>query len=326
MMKTVIPKRIAGKCAAALQRVITGLKPFKPYVRWVILGGVLFFLAQALKDNWCEVMAIHVNRAGFACLMISLGVTLLAHIWSGWVWSWIVEEFNQSSDGVWGVQVYLKTNIAKYLPGNVWHFYGRVRAVQELGVSSGNAILSVLMEPMLMAAAAILIALLSSQQRWGVQVIPLAAVLICIHPRILNPVLLRISQTKAKMQGLGEPDTSPKVKRYPLRPLLGEIGFVFLRGLGFVLAVLALKTISPLQILPLISAFSLAWVFGLVVPGAPGGVGVFEATAIALLNNQLSTGVILGSVAFYRLISTLAEAGGAGLVWLDERWSQRLVS
>ena len=326
MMKTVIRKRIADKHVIVLKQVISNLKPFKPYLRWVILGGVLFFLAEALKDNWREVMAIQISQAGFACLMISFGVTLLAHIWSGWVWSWIVREFNQPAAGVWGVQAYLKTNIAKYLPGNVWHFYGRVRAVQGLGVSPGKAILSVLMEPLLMAAAALFIALLSSQQRGSVQVLFLAVVLVSVHPRILNPVLHRLSQAKAKVQGLTGPHTPPQVKRYPLRPLLGEIGFVFLRGLGFVLTVLALNTISPLQILPLISAFSLAWVFGLVVPGAPGGIGVFEATAIALLNNQLSTGVILGSVACYRLISTLAEAGGAGLVWLDERWNKRLVS
>ena len=314
---------MSEKRSIAWKQVISRLKP---YLRWVILGGVLFFLAEALKDNWREVTAIRINRAGLACLTISLGVTLLAHIWSGWVWSWIVREFNQPADGIWGVQTYLKTNIAKYLPGNVWHFYGRVRAVQTLGASSGTAILSVLMEPLLMAAAALILALLSSQQRWGVQILFLAAILASVHPQILNPLLSRLSQAKAKVQGLAESDSPPRVNRYPFRPLAGEIGFVCLRGLGFVLTVLALKAISPMQILPLISAFSLAWLLGLVVPGAPGGIGVFEATAIALLNNQFSTGVILSSVAFYRLISTLAEAGGAGLVWLDERWSQRLLS
>ena len=312
-----------GKRFISWKRVISRLKP---YLRWVILGSVLLFLAEALKDNWRDVTAIRISQAGLACLTLSLGVTLLAHIWSGWVWSWILREFNQSAAGIWGVQTYLKTNIAKYLPGNVWHFYGRVRAVQALGASTGIAILSVLMEPLLMAAAALILALLSSQRQWGVQMFFLTAVLVGVHPRLLNPVLNRLSQAKAKVQGLADPGSPPRVKRYPFRPLAGEIGFVCLRGLGFVLTVLALKAVPPLQILPLISAFSLAWLLGLVVPGAPGGIGVFEATAIALLNNQFSTGIILSSVALYRLISTLAEAGGAGLVWLDERWSQRLLS
>jgi hypothetical protein len=78
----------------------------------------------------------------------------------------------------------------------------------------------------------------------------------------------------------------------------------------------------PEQILPLLGGFSLAWVLGLVIPGAPGGIGVFEATAIALLGTQLSPGVVIGGVTLYRLVSTLAEAGGAGLAWLDSRPSE----
>jgi glycosyltransferase 2 family protein len=64
----------------------------------------------------------------------------------------------------------------------------------------------------------------------------------------------------------------------------------------------------------------LAWLLGLILPGAPGGLGVFEATALALLDNTFSSGLILSSVAVYRVISILAEAGGAGLAVLDERW------
>jgi uncharacterized membrane protein YbhN (UPF0104 family) len=43
----------------------------------------------------------------------------------------------------------------------------------------------------------------------------------------------------------------------------------------------------------LLGAFSLAWLLGLVVPGAPGGLGVFEATAIALLQQRFSGGLVI---------------------------------
>jgi glycosyltransferase 2 family protein len=81
----------------------------------------------------------------------------------------------------------------------------------------------------------------------------------------------------------------------------------------------ALNPIAPAQIPLIFSAFSFSWVLGLVVPGAPGGIGVFEATAIALLNSQIPTGTILGGVALYRLISILAELIGAGLAGLKTR-------
>ncbi len=41
----------------------------------------------------------------------------------------------------------------------------------------------------------------------------------------------------------------------------------------------------------------------IVVSGAPGSVGVFEATALALLEPKFSPGIVLSAVAFYRLIS-----------------------
>jgi uncharacterized membrane protein YbhN (UPF0104 family) len=55
---------------------------------------------------------------------------------------------------------------------------------------------------------------------------------------------------------------------------------------------------------------------GLVVPGAPGGLGIFEATAIAALNpTEFPPGLVLAIVAVYRLISVLAEAIAALLAF-----------
>jgi uncharacterized membrane protein YbhN (UPF0104 family) len=293
----------------------------KPFLRWMILGATLFFLAQALKNHWQEVIAIRIHREGWVFLSMALGVTLLAHTWCGWVWGWILQEFNQPVKTLWAIRVFLKTNIAKYLPGNVWHFYGRVWAARKAGISLEAAILSVVLEPLLMAASALLIALIgSTSQWWGLQVLSLAVVAIGIHPRVLNPVIQYLSRLKAKAIGGDTIDTAVfQVKRYPLRPWLGELGFLGLRSAGFLLTVLALGSVSLNQIPILLSAFSLAWLLGLVVPGAPGGMGVFEATALALLNHRFSTGLILSAVALYRLVSILAEAAGAGIAWLEER-------
>lgn len=307
----------------------------KPYLRWVILGGTLFFVASALRQHSTEVMALRIDATGWAILTTALAVTLIAHIWTGWVWSWILRELNQPASGTWGVLVYLKTNIAKYLPGNVWHLYGRVMAAKQAGFPIGAATLSVVLEPLLMAAAALTIALTTfhSQQAW-LQILSLLGVLMIVHPRFLNPLLNRVSRIKAKalsQQAEGEEQNasnkssdashppSTQLKRYPFLPLLGELLFVLLRGMGFLLTVLVLTPVNLAQLPIIFSAFSFAWLLGLVIPGAPGGIGVFEATAIALLNSQFPPAVVLGSVALYRLISTVAEAGGAGLAWLDDR-------
>ncbi|MGB3559771.1 MAG: hypothetical protein WBA24_14635, partial [Geitlerinemataceae cyanobacterium] len=70
----------------------------------------------------------------------------------------------------------------------------------------------------------------------------------------------------------------------------------------------------------LVGAFSLAWLLGLILPGAPGGLGVFEVAVLALLDGSFSSGELLSAVAIYRVVSILAEVGGAGLAYLDEHW------
>ena len=295
----------------------------------MILGGTLFFLANALKDHWQEVAAIRIDAVGWATLAIAVGVTLLAHTWSGWVWTWILHELNQPVSSSQFIQIYLKTNIAKYLPGNVWHYYGRITAAKTAGVSGSAATLSVLLEPLLMAAAALAIVLLSIQSvamnsrvtLQGLSLLGLAAVLMAIHPWFLNVAIRFLGRLKLKATNSSAVDASVGLVRYPLRPLLGELGFLGLRGTGFLLTLLALKPLELSQIPLLLGAFSFAWLLGLVVPGAPGGIGVFEATALALLEQRFSPGLIISAIALYRLVSILAETAGAGLAWLDERIS-----
>ncbi|NES68078.1 MAG: UPF0104 family protein, partial [Okeania sp. SIO2D1] len=97
---------------------------------------------------------------------------------------------------------------------------------------------------------------------------------------------------------------------------------ILLRGSGFFLTMLAFNSIEFNQVLLIFSVFSLAWLLGLVVPGAPGGVGIFEATALALLEQKFSPSIVLSAVAFYRLISVLSETFAAALAWLDQQNQQ----
>ncbi|MCC5651607.1 lysylphosphatidylglycerol synthase domain-containing protein [Nostoc sp. XA013] len=301
----------------------------KKFLRWIILGGTLFFLAKALKDNWIGVTAIRIDGVGWSIIAIATGITLLAHTWAGWIWTWILQELNQPVSSPQFIQVYLKTNIAKYLPGNIWHYYGRIVAAKNANISAGAATLSVLLEPLLMLAAAlIIIALCSSQFAAAntilalqiLQLLSLAVVLCAIHPRFLNPVIHFLYKLKAKKSATSTEQTVPfNLKSYPLRPLLGELGFMLLRATGFILTMFALGSLSVNQIPLLLAAFSCAWLLGFVIPGAPGGLGVFEATAYELLQHHFPSALVFSAIALYRLISILAETAGAALACLDER-------
>lgn len=299
----------------------------KQILRWVILGVTLIFLANALKDNWLGVTAIRIDRVGWAILAIATGVTLFAHTWAGWIWTWILRDLNQPIPASEFIQVYLKTNIAKYLPGNVWHHYRRIVALKNAKVATGAATLSVLLEALLMAAAALIIIVIFGR-RFAVntnsvtvrilQLLSLVIILAGVHPRFLNPVISFLHKLKANKSDT-QATAAFVVRRYPLRPLLGELGFLVIRGIGFILTLFALMPLNMSQVPILLGAFSFAWLLGFVVPGAPGGLGVFEATAIALLQNRFPAAAVISAIALYRLISIIAETAGAVLAALDER-------
>ncbi|NEP43313.1 MAG: UPF0104 family protein, partial [Okeania sp. SIO2H7] len=260
---------------------------------------------------------IRIDGRGGICLAIALTVTIIAHLWSAVVWFSILKEFNQPVRLRWAVPVYLKTNIAKYLPGNVWHFYGRISAAIKTGISVEIASLSVLLEPLLMVAAALTVALICyPQPTWVWQLLGLGVVLIGVHPKFLNPAIAFASKLKFK-----EKTSQERVfilEEYPWKIFLAEIIFVVIRGTGFLLTLNSVSSVGIEGINLLFSAFCLAWVLGLIVPGSPGGVGVFEATAIALLKNDVAPGILLTAVAFYRLVSILAESLAAGIACLNK--------
>ncbi|AFY78787.1 putative integral membrane protein [Pleurocapsa sp. PCC 7327] len=302
-------------------------------LRWIIFGGTLFFILKAFKDNWQNATEVKIEPRGWIILAIALMITLLAHIWSGLVWTGLLKAFKQPITRKWALQVYLITNLAKYLPGNVGHFYGRISAVYQAGGSLQVASMSVLLEPLLMAAAAFLVTLLASAigliktnfspWLWQVNFILLIAIFLGVHPKILNPSLKFLSRLKSQ-----EKESTITIERNLSIYFLGEIIFLLLRGSGFLLTWMALLPLELSQIPTLFSVFSFAWLMGLIIPGAPGGIGVFEAVAIALLSGQqLPKGVILSAIASYRMISILAEAIAAGLAWsigqffpINSRW------
>jgi hypothetical protein len=290
--------------------------PWKSRLRWVVWGIVIFFLVKVGKDRIQEVIAIQITQQGWTYLAIAFGFTLSAHIWSGLVWGKILGYFQQPLPYGWVLRVYLKTNLAKYLPGNIWHYYGRISAIQEAGGSLEVATFSVLLEPLLMAAAALIIALAGNNSvNWIWQILALLTVTCGVHPVVLNPLMEFLGKMKEKG------DKSLQLQSYPIVPLLGEMGFVALRGTGFLFAIMALSAVIPSQIPQIIGGFSWAWLLGLIIPGAPGGIGVFEATAIAILSPLFSPGLLLAGVAMYRVISLLTEVVAAGLAVVGDFWS-----
>jgi uncharacterized membrane protein YbhN (UPF0104 family) len=158
-----------------------------------------------------------------------------------------------------------------------------------------------------------------------------------LNPRWLEPLLLRLERRKARDLQLesvpagadgpptatpaapAAPLTMPRLPGYPWQPLLAEGAFVLLRFAGFACCVWAFDLQLSLSWPTWLAGFSLAWTVGLVVPGAPGGLGVFEAVLLLRLGGLLGAAPLLAVALSYRLVATLADVLGALLADLDSR-------
>jgi len=94
---------------------------------------------------------------------------------------------------------------------------------------------------------------------------------------------------------------------FPSRALLLEIGFVLSKFIGFYICLNTFYTSNNLNIIFLLVIFSLAWSLGLVVPTAPGGVGVFEACLLLFVGKSIPQNIIIISLVYFRVISTSAD-------------------
>lgn len=271
---------------------------------------VLGFLGRKLWQSWQEVQQLSWQPGWLGWWLAAGLVTTGAHLWAGWLWGRSLGFLGYPVPSRWAVPLYVQTNLAKYVPGNVWHFYGRVRAAQARQIPTGVVLVSIALEALLLAAAALLVGV----YRWPGgpgPALALAAVLLGIHPWWVNRLLHVLGRQKA----FGGP--LPPLRRYPLLLLLGHLVFLGLRGLGFG-CVLGSWTPVPWSQWPVLAgAFGLAWLLGFIVPLAPGGLGVFEATLTASLEGILPTATVLAAAVSYRLVSVLAEISAAlvGGVW-----------
>ena len=338
-----------GRLAARLQGLPGGAS------LWVGLASAGFLLA-ALGANGRQLQQLSLDGQGWAWLLLGLGLALLSLVVNGLAWTLGLAWLGHRPRWLPAVLLFLRSNLRKYLPGGVWHLLQRLAVLRQGEPAAGTAglespvaepldlrqgLVAVLLDPVLMAVAALALVACGGWQG-GLAALGLAPLLL-LRPRWFRPLLLRLErrrQGQLQRQGwlVEEPEaageandpqglslepaaTGPILQRYPLVPLAGELAFVLVRFSGFACCVLAFDVAPLLPWNQWLGGFALAWTLGLVVPGAPGGLGVFEAALLLRLGALVPEAPLLAIALSYRVVTSLADLLGAATAELDQRWS-----
>jgi len=254
---------------------------------------------------------VNLERNGIN-LFLSFLFCILSIYLNAYAWKYIVRWFGKEFKSNNIVSFYVLTNILKYIPGGIWHFVERFNFIKKISKSQ-IALYSTLIEPYFMLCGSFILASL------GLIFSPiyffLIFPLVFLNRKLIYLVLKRIGSLKGKVfEVLRLPNSKDQFEEriniisfFPTRALLLEIGFVLSKFTGFYICLNTFYSSNNLNIIFLLVIFSLSWSLGLVVPTAPGGVGVFEACLLFFVGKSIPQNIIIISLVNFRVISTSAD-------------------
>tara|TARA_B100000614_G_scaffold202279_1_gene183716 strand:+ start:46 stop:1002 length:957 start_codon:yes stop_codon:yes gene_type:complete len=278
----------------------------------------IFFISSLLY--FCIYFFYNIDQISFDINLEKNGINLslsflfcvLSIYLNAYAWKYIVKWFGLEFEIDNLVSFYVLTNILKYIPGGIWHFVERFNFIKKIS-NTKIAFYSILIEPYFMLSGSFLLASL------GVIFSPfyifLNLPLVFLNRKLIYLVLKKLGSLKGKvfkvLRLVNSKDQFEKriniISFFPIRALLIEIGFVLSKFIGFYICLNTFYTSSNLNIIFLLVIFSLSWSLGLVVPTAPGGVGVFEACFLFFVGRNIPQNTIFVSLIYFRAISTSAD-------------------
>ena len=209
----------------------------------------------------------------------------------------------------------------KYLPGGVWHFVARLKALS-CKLNSKDSIRGVILEPFLMLSAAMLFAPLGEVMKGFSFIFILPSFLFLSKFRdLILDIIKRRKFDRLEVFNISFKDDIEHLERKlrpPLKPLIIETLFIILRFISLLLCLSAFSVNYQGLIFKLLGAFSLAWSIGLIVPAAPGGVGVFESVLIFQVGGYFPKALLVFVLITYRIIITLSDFLAAAFILLSK--------
>jgi len=301
-------------------RFNTSNQPYFKFLKKINFGGLksIFFISSLLY--FCIYFFYNIDQISFDInleknginLFISFIFCVLSIYLNAYAWKYIVKWFGKEFESNNLISFYVLTNILKYIPGGFWHFVERLNFIKKIS-NPQIALYSTLIEPYFMLSGSFLLASMGLifSPFYFFLIVPL----LFLNRKFIFLILKRLRSLKGKVFEVMRLKNSEGqfeeriniISFFPTKALFLEIGFVLSKFIGFYICLNTFYASNTLNIIFLLVVFSLSWSLGLIVPAAPGGVGVFEACLLLFVGKSIPENIILISLVYFRVISTSAD-------------------
>jgi len=209
------------------------------------------------------------------------------------------------------LSLYAKTQIAKYIPGNVFHLTGRHMLGRQLGWDHAPLAAASLFEIIGMLVVSSAMALLGltflGVREKNISSVNITAILILtlLFPILLNKIASRLRWIE-KLYLPGKKSADIFIGLLPVY-LLYLAFFLALGGLflGVVHGVSGLSNFG--QTGPIITVFAVAWITGFITPGAPAGFGIREMVIVGSLSAFIGEPESIFIAFLFRIITVFGD-------------------
>lgn len=252
----------------------------------------VIFVGHRITQYWKQVPDDTFTVKSLLLILLLAGVYGAANTILASAWRILMIGQEQTIGNRVATRIYGMTQLAKYVPGNIFQFAGRQILAMSYGFSGKAIAKTIFLELVLLIVTGAVFTL------W---MIPLLYPVFNIYYSLLLFAIAALLITYGlRQQGKG--GLIKVVARY--------FSFLLVSG-GVFVSVLYIVSddwlLNPALTLPLIGAYVIAWLAGLVTPGSPAGVGVREFILILLLRPFFAEIDIVIAVVLSRITTVVGD-------------------
>lgn len=290
----------------------------RKWLTFTITFLALSFFAYFAIKNFSEIPQIRWSSLSIMTALLCIGLVLINILIVATIWHLLLRDHEIFISWKQAQIIIFISQFAKYLPGNVVQHIGRVLMAKEIGIPvhiTLNTMLVEILWGICLATGLAITSLLIFEESyaavidWQLNIYQLGIGVLFL---LFTP-WLGIGFINAYLPQLAERLTGNKKIASP------KPGTALMVMLLFLLCFLILGLILKLQALWFFNVdeghafqfaclFSIAWLTGYLVPGAPGGLGVREAMMLLLLSPVVGPGAAVGLGITLRVTTTLGDA------------------
>lgn len=287
-------------------------------VSFVFFLLAIFFYAVQFWNYKQQIPGVTINGSSIIVMLLSVLLVVFISGLGGVIWHLLLRDHSVVLNPTVAISVFFISQFGKYLPGNVGQHVGRVFMAREIGIPIPVIMNTMLVEILwgvgILAAMALLSLVLFADViahnvlwQFGSLQLGLGVALILLMPWMGVGLINRCLPVLAKRLSAKGVIAAPKLLTALTTASLFLLSFFIM---GFILKIQAqwFFGVTEGSVFNLTCLFSIAWLAGYIVPGAPGGLGVREAMMVLLLSPILGAGTAVGLGITLRVTTTVGDA------------------